>query len=541
MKKGINRVKTFACSMVLIGSALMMGARPVVAAPSPYDDAYLSGLNFEKAKKVVEARAEFEKALASAGVTPEQAGEALLHIATGYHIENKFLPERQALEKVLKLEEVSSDIKIKAHLALGTVFTCYSDWAKVKPELVAALGIPGISLEQKVAAQQALVKALVNLKEYADARTLLRELAANETLPADARTTTQVLIGKTLFQERKYPEAGVEFSKALAMTNVSNQVKAEIQLYNALCYYEAQDYERAKPELMKVLTMPGADTRAPWDGGRIAYLPAREAMLRLRLRNLGPDDQKMMKVLFIGSSHTFRGDIPGLVMQLAASAPTNQPRIIAGDYMRMGTTINTFWEAGDTLEDARGVIAAEPWDIVVFESFYSLQADVLLKYGTLFDELIRSKNAKTVIYESPTAQASAYPEAYQKYHENSVALTKAIKAPMGPSVLAWMRYLGPKPTAEQFGVVYADWIHASPRGAYITACCLYAALTGCSPVGLYHPTDISPAEAKAFQVIAWEAFLEANPRVFGTTGGLYVPAEQNGAYREKAKQRKNQE
>ena len=112
---------------------------------------------------------------------------------------------------------------------------------------------------------------------------------------------------------------------------------------------------------------------------------------------------------------------------------------------------------------------------------------------------------------------------------------------MGPSVLAWMRYLGPKPKAEQFGVVYADWIHASPRGAYITACCLYAALTGCSPVGLYHPTDISPAEAKAFQVIAWEAFLETNTHVFRTTGGLFVPAEQNGAYREKAKQRKNQE
>jgi hypothetical protein len=58
--------------------------------------------------------------------------------------------------------------------------------------------------------------------------------------------------------------------------------------------------------------------------------------------------------------------------------------------------------------------------------------------------------------------------------------------------------------------LYADWIHASPKGVYLTACCIYSALTGFSPVGLYHPTDISDADAKEFQKIAWEAYQEAN-------------------------------
>jgi hypothetical protein len=73
-----------------------------------------------------------------------------------------------------------------------------------------------------------------------------------------------------------------------------------------------------------------------------------------------------------------------------------------------------------------------------------------------------------------------------------------------------MNYLGPNPTKEQFNVVYADWIHASPKGAYMTACCIYSALTGASPVGLYHPADISAEEAKIFQEAAWKAFQESN-------------------------------
>ncbi|MEI6166388.1 MAG: hypothetical protein WCS52_04270 [bacterium] len=503
-------MKLLKLSIWVLLVSLSAGGGRVGAGEASYGAAYQAGQSFEKAKKWVEARAEYEKALAVPGNTPDQTGEALLNIAAGYHAENKFLLERQTLEKVLSLAGISNAEKVKAHLALGGLFVCYGDWAKVKPELITALNIPGISIEQKAAAQQALAKTLMNLREYAAARTLLKELVVNEALPDDVRTTTQVLIGKSLMLERNYAEARTEFAKVLAMTKVSNPVKAEIQLYVGLSYYEAQDYARAKLELTKVLTMPGAEVRAPWDGGRIAYQPAREAMLRLRLRNLGPDDNKILKVLFIGSSHTYRGDIPGLVMQLAASAPTNQPRIIAGDYLRMGTTINTFWNAGDTPDTARGVITSEPWDTVVFESFYSLKSEELMKYGALFSDLIHSNHANAVIYETPIAQAKPYPDGYRKYHDDSMAMVKVLKAPVAPSVLAWMQFLGPAPTAEQFGVVYADWIHATPKGAYITACGMYAALTGCSPVGLYHPQDISESDALKFQQLAWNAYRETN-------------------------------
>ena len=310
--------------------------------------------------------------------------------------------------------------------------------------------------------------------------------------------------------ERNFEASRIAFAKALAMPEVSDAIKADIQLQIGLSYYDAQDYERAKPELLKVLEMPGAGVRPPWDGGRIFYLPAREAMLRLRLRNLIPEEKRILKVLFIGSSHTLREDIPGLVTKMAESAPADKPRIIAGDFVRMGTTIHTFWDAGDSPDTARGVIKAEPWDAVVFETFYTAKYENMLKYATLFTDLIRTKNAKVVIYESPAAKGATYPAVFRKFHGENVALSKALKIPVAPGVHAWLQCLGPKPTPEQLGTLYADWIHATPKGAYLNACCIYSALTGFSPVGLAHP-GISEAEARVFQQTAWTAFLQSNP------------------------------
>lgn len=521
-------VKSFALSV------LLFGIFSAVAGESQYADAFKAGQDLEKAGKIPEARAEYEKALAIEGITPDQSGESLLKIAEGHCREYKWQPANAAYEKAIALKGVSDAIKVKAYMGVGNVWMNYGEWAKVKAAYGEALKLPGISPEQKMLSQKALVKALLNLRQFADARALMKELLASGTtvqaettgqdvprvvlkefapsaaLPKTERAATQVAIGKTLMSEQKFEEARTEFSKALAMQDLSNELKAEIQLYIGLSYYDAKDYEHAKTELMKVLDMPGAGTRPAWDGGRMGYVPAREAMLRLRLRNLVADDKKLLKVLFIGSSHTLRGNIPELVTQIAASAPADQPRLIVGDYVRMGTGLNTFWDAGDSPDTARGVIAAEPWDAVVFETFYNMNTDSILKYGTLIADLIRAQKAKPVIYESPLPQAAAYPDKFQKFHDDNIALVKAVKVPMGPSVAAWMRYLGPKPTPEQFKVVYADWIHASPKGAYITACCIYSALTGFSPIGLYHPSDITDADAKEFQKIAWEAFQEAN-------------------------------
>ena len=88
----------------------------------------------------------------------------------------------------------------------------------------------------------------------------------------------------------------------------------------------------------------------------------------------------------------------------------------------------------------------------------------ILKYGSLIFELIRSRNAKPVIYESPIAEAALYPEKFEKFHADNLNLAQTANVPVVPSVAAWMKIFGPAPTPEQLAGLYDDWIHASPKG-----------------------------------------------------------------------------
>lgn len=503
-----------------------------IAHAAPYEDAMKAGVELQKAGQFAGAQAQFEKALATDGITLEERAQALLDISASLCKQTKWGPANEALEKVIRLEGVSEKMKVTAYLEIGNIWVNYGDWARVKAAYAGALKCPGISPEQKVIAEKAMVRALSNLEEHAAARLIMRDLLASDSNPGNAgeqaiprtvleefaptralpeaeRAALQVALAKTFMYERNYAEARAELTKAQAMPGLTDALRVEIQLFIALSYYDAGDNEHAKPELLKVSEMPAAEIRPPWDGGRMAYVPGREARLRLHLRHLIPGDEKTLKVLFIGSSHTLRGNIPDMVRTLADSAPPDRPRIMVGDYVKMGTNIKTFWDAGDSANTARGVIAAEPWDAVVFETFYNMNSDELLKYATLFSDLIRSQNAKPVIYSSPLPKASEYPARFQAFHDDNLTLVQSLKAPLAPSVKAWMDYLGPKPSPDQFAFLYADWIHASPKGAYITACTVYAALTGFSPVGLAHP-GLSGEEAKPLQQLAWKAFQDSN-------------------------------
>jgi len=469
------------------------------------------GLTYDAERDCTTARAAYEKALTIEGITAEQTGRVWLHVASGHMNEFRWQAANVALEKVIAMEGASTASKVQAHLLVARIFSNYGGqwgWGRVKAACARVLETPSVPAAQKLAAQTAMVKALLGLKQYTDARRVMNDIVAAGDLSRKERAATQILIGKTRLLERDFAEARAELVKALAMEGISDADKADIQLHLALSYYDAQDYQRAKPELLKVLAMPGAGARCMKPGRDNAYSPSREATLRLRLRKMIPAEEPSLTVLFIGSSMTMRGDMPFLLAALAASAPAGRPRIIPGLFARGGTKIDVFWNEGDTPDTARGTIAAEPWDAVVIETFYTMSRDDLFKYGTLFGNLIRSRNAQAVLYAAPAARAQPYPDAFRKFQDEVVALGRTQGMAVAPAVGAYLHFLGPAPTPAQFDTLYADWIHATEKGNYLIACCLYAALTGFSPMGLAHP-GMSEAEAKALQEAAWRAFQDS--------------------------------
>jgi len=207
-----------------------------------------------------------------------------------------------------------------------------------------------------------------------------------------------------------------------------------------------------------------------------------------------------------------RGFMPFLVERLSAAAPDGRPRIVSGMYTRSGTRLNTFWDEGNGGGTARNMIESVPWDVVVVETYRAMKLEDVLKYGKLYADLARSRKIEPIFYETHTQRASPFPERALEYHERNIELRKKVKASVAPVALAEIYYLDAVPTAKREDF-YADWIHPSAKGYYLEAYCIYAAITGYSPVGLPHPKRMSDEEAMSLQEAAWKAVKDTNPNL----------------------------
>ncbi len=472
------------------------------------------GLSFPAEDEVPKARAQFEQALKVEGISGEQIARAEVKIGETHVREMNYDVANALLEKILNSDAASLESKIEARLLIGKIFSNYGSvaaWTKVRDACAGVIALDSAPEKARLAAHSAIIPALIALREFREARISLEFLSGSSGIPIGERVNFQIELARTLWLERLLPEARSELAKAALMVAEAelsgdrlNAAEAEIQLLLGLTFYDEKDFERAKIELTKVLSLPGQNhTQKFW----------REAHLRLRLRNLIASNEKELKVFFIGSSHTLLGNVPLLVEQLAASAPAGTPRIISEDHARMGTGMRAFWSQGDAPDTPRGKIAAEPWDVVVVETFYRMSREDLAEFGDAYAALARSHGAKLVIYESPASKSLPYPDGFSLFHASNIWLGKRLGTAVAPSVHAWLKFFGASPTEERFRELYRDGIHATAKGAYLTACCLYAALTELSPEGLWHPPEMRVEDALLLQQIAWLAFSETQQAI----------------------------
>ena len=476
------------------------------------------GAAFPGEDEVPKARAQFELALHVAGISEEQVARARLKIAESHGIEMNYDVANAMLVDVFESKAATLESRVSAHLLVAKIFSNYGGvaaWTKVRDACAGVIALDAASDKARLAAHSAIVPALIALREFPKARMSLEILVGAACIPIEERLGFKIELARTLWLERQFSQARSELTQARAMVDEAGMgeerrqaVCAEIQLLVGLSFYDESNLERAQAELMKVLSMPGQDaTQKPW----------REANLRLRLRKLIPADEPELKVFFIGSSHTLLGNVPLLVEQLAASAPKGTPRIVSGDHARMGTGMRAYWMQGDATDTPRGKIAAEPWDAVVVEAFYKTTRADLAEFGDAYAKLARRQGARLVVYESPVLKSLPYPDGFGAFHASNLWLGRQLGVAVAPSVLAWMKFFGDSPTEQRLKELYKDGIHATAKGAYLTSCCLYSALTGLSPEGLWSPSEMSGEEALLFQHLAWHAFLETREAIENPT------------------------
>jgi tetratricopeptide (TPR) repeat protein len=495
----------------------------IIAAPvsgeQKFEALLRMGAAFPGEEELPKARAQFELALNVDGISGEQIARAQVKIAETHVAEMNYDPANALIEKVLGSADASIESKINARLLVGKIFSNYGSvaaWTKVRDACAEVIETALAPENAKIAAHKAIVPALIALREFSVARRSLEALVGSMRIPVGERVDFQVELARTLWLERNFSQARERLNQALFMVEEARiagerrqALLAEIQLLVGLTFYDELNFEQAKIELLKVLSMPGQNpTQKPW----------REANLRLRLRNLIPAQKPEIKVFFIGSSHTLLGNVPLLVEQIAASAPEGSPRIVSGDHARMGTGMRAFWMQGDEPDTPRGKIAAEPWDAVVVETFYRMTREDLAEYGDAYSSLVRKQGARLILYESPASKSLPYPTGLAAFHASNIWLASRLKAAVAPSVHAWMKFFGDSPSENRLRELYKDGIHATAKGAYLTSCCLYSALTGLSPEGLWVPMDLDPEEGRLLQQFAWLAFSETKDSIQHQSG-----------------------
>ncbi|MEQ1730772.1 MAG: SGNH/GDSL hydrolase family protein [Vicinamibacterales bacterium] len=234
-----------------------------------------------------------------------------------------------------------------------------------------------------------------------------------------------------------------------------------------------------------------------------------------------------LQVLFIGNSFTFFNTLPDVVAGIAKSLPKG-PAIEPTMFATGGMTLQWFWAAGK----AAAEIDSRKWDYVILQEQSALGAGTEVGNGSLsppgifhqsvrnFVPRIRMDGATPLLLMTwarrsrPTDQA-LLTDAYDSIgHELGVTVS--------PAGIAWQEAHRLWPDLDMH---VADGSHPNPTGTYLTACVLYATITGRDPRGAAakidgHPYSrrlqaldleqqvtlvaLPPALAKRLQELAWK-------------------------------------
>jgi len=181
------------------------------------------------------------------------------------------------------------------------------------------------------------------------------------------------------------------------------------------------------------------------------------------------------KVLFVGNSYLYFNDIPGIVQALADSAKGERlaVAVVAG----ADAALIDHWNEGT----ARRAIAAGGVKWVVLQqgpSSVEVNRDTLRLATKLFGDEIARANARAALFSAwPTAaRRDDFPRAIESY----TLAAADVNGLLLPVAAAWIAAWDTTPTL----ALYADPLHPSLEGAYLSALVVYAQLLDKPPTGL---------------------------------------------------------
>ena len=221
-----------------------------------------------------------------------------------------------------------------------------------------------------------------------------------------------------------------------------------------------------------------------------------------------------LRVLFIGNSHTYVNDLPGLFLGLseAGGRPVRTDMSAFGGY-----SLEDHTNTPATLDK----IAQDSWDYVALQEQSVIPAIHYWRYNSMYpaarllESLIRRQGARTVFYmtwgwkyggqqsygESLSPDFRDYFEMQESVRVAYQEIAAELSATVSPVGMAFARARRIDSLVDLWQV---DYCHATLEGTYLGACVFYAVLHGANPVGLEFYGGLSPETARFCQEVAWQ-------------------------------------
>jgi len=226
--------------------------------------------------------------------------------------------------------------------------------------------------------------------------------------------------------------------------------------------------------------------------------PSVACLALLTLLGFAPSAQEAspvrQRVLFIGNSYTYFNNLPEMVAAISRSLPEG-PRIEPTMHATGGMTLQWHWATGEPA----ALIDRGGWAQVVLQEQSALGAgteggDSRLSPPGIFHRSvrdfvprIRAVGAEPVLLM--TWARLARPDEQAPLTSAYDTIGQELGITVSPAGLAWQEARRQWP---DLSLHVADGAHPNPAGSYLTACVLYASLTGRSPRGAVVRIDGHP-------------------------------------------------
>lgn len=219
-----------------------------------------------------------------------------------------------------------------------------------------------------------------------------------------------------------------------------------------------------------------------------------------------PPASEGSRILFVGNSHTFTNDLPGMFSRLAEMGghTVDVYDVTAGWY--------TLKQFSDPEDEYGAVVSAalqdQKWDFVVLQENTNAALPANAKTEMLppahkLDEMIRASGGQTVLLMtwSPEEGVGAFPrEIVQSVLSDSYqAAAEELDALLIPGGDVFVEALKTDPELKLWG---DDGQHPSPEGTYLAACTAYALIFQETPVGNTYYNELDEETAGRLQEIA---------------------------------------